>query len=75
MDCTKKTDIFVNTLHTLRVRVLNTFVDLTVYNWTCAYTTREAGQDALMATDFTIAHRAIVQILDSAATSSELRAL
>ena len=59
MGYTEQTGISVNTVHALKVRLLSTFGDHTVYNWTCVCTIREVRHVDNTATNVTFAHRAL----------------
>ena len=67
---TKKTESFVDTEHALNTRLLNTWCERTVHNWTCAFMNREARQLDYVGVDRMFADSCSAEVFDSSATCS-----
>ena len=70
---TTKTDFFVDVVNFLDVRLLNTWGERSIHNWTCAHEHREARQIDFFGVSRSFAHQRTVQMYESAATNSDHR--
>ena len=70
-----KTEFFVDAVNAMDVRLLNTWGEKNIHNWTCAWKHREARQIDFFGASRTFAHQCTAHIFDSAATNSDHRAL
>ena len=70
----QKRSFFVDAVNSLDVKLLNTWGEKSIHNWTCAYEYREARQIDFFGVSRSFAHHCTVQMYDSAATNSDHRA-